>query len=50
LAGQRRRPLQSSSQQAEQSLDADFRGFGRTGSDFTDGIYRFETIKQAHYQ
>lgn len=27
------------------SLDADFRGWGRTGTEFDTGIYRFETIK-----
>jgi protocatechuate 3,4-dioxygenase alpha subunit len=27
------------------SLDEDFRGWGRTGSDFSSGIYQFETIK-----
>jgi protocatechuate 3,4-dioxygenase alpha subunit len=27
------------------SLDEDFRGWGRTGSDFGSGIYQFETIK-----
>jgi protocatechuate 3,4-dioxygenase alpha subunit len=27
------------------TLDADFRGWGRTGTDFDSGLYRFETIK-----
>jgi protocatechuate 3,4-dioxygenase alpha subunit len=27
------------------ALDPDFRGWGRTGSDFNTGVYRFETIK-----
>jgi protocatechuate 3,4-dioxygenase alpha subunit len=26
-------------------LDADFRGWGRAGSDFHTGVYRFETVK-----
>ncbi len=26
-------------------LDGDFRGWGRTGADFTTGLYRFDTIK-----
>jgi protocatechuate 3,4-dioxygenase alpha subunit len=29
----------------EGRLDDDFRGWGRAGSDFTTGLYRFETIK-----
>jgi protocatechuate 3,4-dioxygenase alpha subunit len=28
-----------------QALDETFRGFGRAGSDFDSGLYRFETIK-----
>ena len=29
----------------EKPLDPAFRGWGRTGTDFTTGLYRFETIK-----
>ncbi|MFN4275285.1 MAG: protocatechuate 3,4-dioxygenase subunit alpha [Ferrovibrio sp.] len=29
----------------DKPLDANFRGWGRTGADFDTGIYRFETIK-----
>ncbi|WP_341702149.1 protocatechuate 3,4-dioxygenase subunit alpha [Ferrovibrio sp.] len=29
----------------DKPLDADFRGWGRTGADFDTGIYRFDTIK-----
>jgi protocatechuate 3,4-dioxygenase alpha subunit len=29
----------------DKPLDADFRGWGRTGADFDTGIYRFETVK-----
>jgi protocatechuate 3,4-dioxygenase alpha subunit len=32
-------------QQTDKALDASFRGWGRTGTDFTTGLYRFETIK-----
>lgn len=32
-------------QQADKALDAGFRGWGRTGTDFTTGLYGFETIK-----
>ena len=31
--------------QSGKTLDPDFRGWGRTGSDFGSGLYRFETIK-----
>ena len=31
--------------QVGKTLDPDFRGWGRTGSDFGSGLYRFETIK-----
>lgn len=31
--------------QVHKPLDANFRGWGRTGADFTTGVYRFETIK-----
>jgi protocatechuate 3,4-dioxygenase, alpha subunit len=29
----------------EKTLDKDFRGWGRAGSDFESGLYRFETVK-----
>lgn len=29
----------------KKALDADFRGWGRTGADFKTGIYTFETVK-----
>jgi protocatechuate 3,4-dioxygenase, alpha subunit len=29
----------------EKALDKDFRGWGRAGSDFESGLYRFETVK-----
>jgi protocatechuate 3,4-dioxygenase, alpha subunit len=29
----------------EKALDQDFRGWGRAGSDFESGLYRFETVK-----
>jgi protocatechuate 3,4-dioxygenase alpha subunit len=32
-------------QQADKALDTNFRGWGRAGTDFTTGLYRFETIK-----
>ena len=32
-------------QQADKQLDPNFRGWGRTGTDFETGIYHFETIK-----
>lgn len=32
-------------QQAEKQLDEDFRGWGRTCSDFESGVWHFETIK-----
>ena len=32
-------------QQTDKALDADFRGWGRTGTDFATGVYQFETIK-----
>ncbi|MCT4706397.1 protocatechuate 3,4-dioxygenase subunit alpha [Enterobacteriaceae bacterium H11S18] len=32
-------------QQQEKKIDADFRGWGRTCSDFDSGVWRFETIK-----
>ncbi|WP_443021024.1 protocatechuate 3,4-dioxygenase subunit alpha, partial [Shigella flexneri] len=32
-------------QQSDKKLDADFRGWGRSCSDFDTGIWRFETIK-----
>lgn len=31
--------------QTEKALDPDFRGWGRAGTDFDTGLYRFETIK-----
>jgi len=31
--------------QDDKALDADFRGWGRAGTDFETGLYRFETIK-----
>jgi len=31
--------------QTDKTLDADFRGWGRSGTDFTTGLYQFETIK-----
>lgn len=31
--------------QTEKALDPDFRGWGRAGTDFETGLYRFETIK-----
>lgn len=31
--------------QQKKPLDEDFRGWGRTGTDFTTGVWRFETIK-----
>jgi protocatechuate 3,4-dioxygenase alpha subunit len=31
--------------QQSKSLDADFRGWGRAGSDFESGLYSFETVK-----
>jgi protocatechuate 3,4-dioxygenase alpha subunit len=31
--------------QADKPVDPEFRGWGRTGTDFETGIYRFETIK-----
>ncbi|GAC1347604.1 MAG: protocatechuate 3,4-dioxygenase subunit alpha [Acetobacteraceae bacterium] len=31
--------------QADKPVDPGFRGWGRTGTDFTTGLYRFETIK-----
>ena len=32
-------------QQADKPLDPEFRGWGRTGTDFETGLYHFETIK-----
>lgn len=32
-------------QQADKKLDEDFRGWGRTCSDFDSGVWRFDTIK-----
>lgn len=32
-------------QQRDKPLDAGFRGWGRTGTEFSTGLYRFETIK-----
>lgn len=32
-------------QQTDKALDADFRGWGRGGTDFATGLYHFETIK-----
>jgi protocatechuate 3,4-dioxygenase alpha subunit len=32
-------------QQTDKELDPNFRGWGRTGTDFETGIWRFETIK-----
>jgi protocatechuate 3,4-dioxygenase alpha subunit len=32
-------------QQRDKPLDPDFRGWGRTGTEFTTGMYQFETIK-----
>jgi protocatechuate 3,4-dioxygenase alpha subunit len=32
-------------QQQEKNIDEDFRGWGRTCSDFDSGVWRFETIK-----
>jgi protocatechuate 3,4-dioxygenase, alpha subunit len=32
-------------QQRDKALDPDFRGWGRTGTEFTSGLYQFETIK-----
>ena len=34
-----------SDRQAEKPVDPAFRGWGRTGTDFSTGLYRFETIK-----
>src|SRR5471030_3166261 len=31
--------------QRNKPLDPDFRGWGRTGTDFATGLYRFETVK-----
>jgi len=31
--------------QTDKKLDASFRGWGRTGTDFTTGLYHFDTIK-----
>src|SRR3954452_5372366 len=31
--------------QADKPVDPDFRGWGRTGTDFQTGIYTFETVK-----
>lgn len=31
--------------QTDKALDPDFRGWGRAGTDFDTGLYRFETIK-----
>jgi protocatechuate 3,4-dioxygenase alpha subunit len=31
--------------QADKALDADFRGWGRAGTDFTTGLFAFETVK-----
>jgi protocatechuate 3,4-dioxygenase alpha subunit len=31
--------------QHDKPLDPDFRGWGRTGTDFATGLYRFETVK-----
>jgi protocatechuate 3,4-dioxygenase, alpha subunit len=41
-AGRYNHPLD---RQEDKPLDASFRGWGRTGSDFSTGIYTFETIK-----
>ena len=41
-AGRYNHPLD---RQEHKPLDASFRGWGRTGSDFETGIYTFETIK-----
>jgi protocatechuate 3,4-dioxygenase alpha subunit len=35
----------SADQQRDKPLDAGFRGWGRTGTEFTTGLYQFETIK-----
>ncbi len=32
-------------QQEDKRLDPGFRGWGRTGTDFTTGLYEFETVK-----
>lgn len=32
-------------QQRDKPLEANFRGWGRTGTEFTTGVYQFETIK-----
>jgi protocatechuate 3,4-dioxygenase alpha subunit len=32
-------------QQSDKALDSLFRGWGRTGTDFTSGLYQFDTIK-----
>jgi protocatechuate 3,4-dioxygenase alpha subunit len=32
-------------QQDEKAIDPSFRGWGRTGTDFKTGLYRFETVK-----
>jgi protocatechuate 3,4-dioxygenase alpha subunit len=32
-------------QQTDKALDTNFRGWGRTGTDFSTGLYQFETIK-----
>jgi protocatechuate 3,4-dioxygenase alpha subunit len=32
-------------QQSDKPLDASFRGWGRAGTDFSTGLYQFETIK-----
>jgi protocatechuate 3,4-dioxygenase alpha subunit len=32
-------------QQRDKALDPDFRGWGRTGTEFATGLYQFETIK-----
>ena len=32
-------------QQRDKALDANFRGWGRAGTDFATGLYQFETIK-----
>jgi protocatechuate 3,4-dioxygenase, alpha subunit len=32
-------------QQTDKPLDAGFRGWGRTGTEFSSGLYQFETIK-----
>jgi protocatechuate 3,4-dioxygenase alpha subunit len=31
--------------QTDKPLDADFRGWGRAGTDFASGLYQFETVK-----